>query len=619
MYVQQKSNKTNKSPVIAILVFLFGFVPTCLVAILAGWFYLSSLNTGKIMPGVAVSGIDLSGQTPEQAVGALSQQVAYPTNGKIILTYGEKSWLASPTQLGYFFDLQGSVNQAYQYGRKGSLPTRILDQIRARTQGENLSLMLMNDQKTAQDFMLQVAHEIDRPVQEASLRMDGTNVIIQPGQTGLSVDLTNTMLLVQNLLGTQQDGVVPVAVKETQPAMLDLSAQADTVKKIISEPLVLSMPSGDTSGLGPWAIGQEDLAKMLVFTPIAQDDKKNIAIQLNLDLLRSFLQNLTPVIDVNTANARFTFNDETGQLDLLEHAQVGRTMDIEKSVTDISQAVLAGQHQVTLQVTEVQPAVPDTAKGSDLGITQLIHKEISYFYGSNSSRVNNIRTASSRFHGLLVAPGEVLSMSDVIGDVSLDTGFSEALIILGNQTIKGVGGGVCQVSTTLFRAAFFTGYPILERYPHAYRVGYYEQTVTGDSDPNLAGLDATVFVPSVDMKFKNDSPYWLLMETYVYENTLVWKFYSTADGRSVEWTTTGPHNIVKAPDPKYVENKKLDKGQIKQVDWSADGAEISVDRTVLKDGQVYFQDSFQTHYIPWQAVYEYGPGTKIPKKYRTDG
>ena len=208
-------------------------------------------------------------------------------------------------------------------------------------------------------------------------------------------------------------------------------------------------------------------------------------------------------------------------------------------------------------------------------------------------------------------------MSDVIGDISLDSGFSEALIIFGNETIKGVGGGVCQVSTTLFRAAFFTGFPILERYAHAYRVGYYEQTASGAIDPTLAGLDATVFIPVVDMKFKNDTPYWLLMETYTYDTKLIWKFYSTADGRSVEWETTGPENIVKAPKAKYVENKDRAEGEIKQIDWSAEGADISVQRTVHKDGQVYFSDSFYTHYVPWQAVYEYGPGTKLPKKVKT--
>jgi vancomycin resistance protein YoaR len=199
-------------------------------------------------------------------------------------------------------------------------------------------------------------------------------------------------------------------------------------------------------------------------------------------------------------------------------------------------------------------------------------------------------------------------MANALGDISLDNGYAEALIILGNQTIAGVGGGVCQVSTTLFRTAFFAGFPINERHPHAYRVSYYEQKPGSGIDPSLAGMDATVFVPLVDFKFTNNTSSWLLMETYINGYSLTWKFYSTSDGRKVTWDTSGPTNIVKAPDPLYKENSALAKGQIKQTDYSADGADISVVRTVTLNGNAT-QDNFNTHYEPWRAVYEYGPGT----------
>jgi vancomycin resistance protein YoaR len=229
--------------------------------------------------------------------------------------------------------------------------------------------------------------------------------------------------------------------------------------------------------------------------------------------------------------------------------------------------------------------------------------------------MQNIKIAAANFHGLLVPPGTTFSMASVMGDVSLDTGYSEAWIIFGGRTIKGVGGGVCQVSTTLFRAAFLAGFPIVERYPHAYRVGYYEQTATG-YDPGMAGLDATVFVPMVDFKFVNDTPYWLLMETYfnASRRSLTWKFYSTSDRRTVEWESSGPQNVVDPPDPVYEENPELAMGEIKQVDWAAEGADVTVNRVVYRDGQVLFSDTITTHYLPWGDVYQYGPGTKLPKK-----
>jgi vancomycin resistance protein YoaR len=207
-------------------------------------------------------------------------------------------------------------------------------------------------------------------------------------------------------------------------------------------------------------------------------------------------------------------------------------------------------------------------------------------------------------------------MGSVLGDVSLENGFAEALIIYGGRTIKGVGGGVCQVSTTLFRTVFFAGFPIVERYSHAYRVSYYEMNASGSVDPTLAGMDATVYFPLVDFKFQNDTPYWLLMETYVDvgARTITWKLYSTSDDRSVTWDTTGPANVVPAPSPLFEENPELKEDQIKQVDYAAQGADVTVTRTVWRGGQVYFTDEIQTHYQPWQAVCQYGPGTEDPAK-----
>ena len=159
-------------------------------------------------------------------------------------------------------------------------------------------------------------------------------------------------------------------------------------------------------------------------------------------------------------------------------------------------------------------------------------------------------------------------------------------------------------------------YPIVERYQHAYRVSYYEMIASGAVDPNLAGLDATVYFPLVDFKFKNDSPYWILMETYVNEigRSLTWKFYSTKDGRTVDIANTGPTNIVPAPSPLYEENPELKKNQMKQVDYAANGADVTVMRTVWKDGVIYFQEQITTHYQPWQAICQYGPDSKDPEK-----
>jgi vancomycin resistance protein YoaR len=154
--------------------------------------------------------------------------------------------------------------------------------------------------------------------------------------------------------------------------------------------------------------------------------------------------------------------------------------------------------------------VTDDATAEELGITELIREEISYFHGSGPPRVQNIAACLSQFSRLvLIAPGETFSMVQALDDISLDNGYAEAPIIFGGRTIQGIGGGVCQVSTTLFRAAYFAGFPIDERHPHSYRVGYYEQRPNGNRDVALAGLDASVYVPIVDLKFTNDTEHWI--------------------------------------------------------------------------------------------------------------
>ncbi|MGE5221021.1 MAG: VanW family protein, partial [Omnitrophica WOR_2 bacterium] len=429
---------------------------------------------------------------------------------------------------------------------------------------------------------------------------------------GRTTDIQGALADLEAQARSYSDGLITLKVKETPPVIFDVSQQAELAKKILSAPLVLSVPNAEKKDPGPWTFDQKSLAQMLAIERVQGANGASYQVGLKAETLRSFLEGIAPKLKRDPQNARFTFNDETKQLEVLDHATIGRNLDVDATINDINQKIVTGEHNIPLRIATTQPQLADDANAAKLGIKEEVSEVISYFYGSAATRIKNIQTASSRFHGVMVPPGAVFSMADVLGDVSLDTGYEEALIILGDRTIKGVGGGVCQVSTTLFRTAFFGGYKIDERHPHAYRVGYYEQTASGGYDSDLAGLDATVFVPEVDFKFTNDRPYWLLMETYVDPgaHTLTWKFYSTNDGRKVDWNTTGPQNLVDPPPPSYELNPDLAKGEIKQVDYEAQGADITVTRSVTKDGQDLYNDTISTHYLPWRAVFQYGPGTK---------
>ena len=569
---------------------------------------------GRIFPGVSVAGVDLSGLSPSDAAVKLNQTLTFPINGKVAFRYGDKLWVASPVELGMVFDPSSSAQAAYRLGRNANPLQALTSQLDARQRGADIAPVIVFDQRVAYAYINDLASQINQPVVEASLRIDGTNVVAQPGQVGRSVDVDTTLAILGAHLQGFRDTEVPLVVREQPPLIMDVSSQANAARTILSAPLQIIVPNAQSGDPGPWIFTPDTLANMLTVQRVDGNGQSDIRVGLEPGALAQALTPIASQVDRQAQNARFYFDDPTAQLVLLQSATVGRTTDVPASIAAINDALLRGEHTIPLVVKEVQPAVTDSATAASLGIHQLISDQKTYLYGSTADRLQNVRIAAARFHGLLVAPGETFSMGSAMGDVSLDNGFAEAWIIYNGRTIKGVGGGVCQVSTTLFRAAFFAGFPILERIPHAYRVSYYERTAGGGRDPNLAGMDATVYFPLVDFKFVNDTPYWLLMETYYTDTSLEWKFYSTSDGRSVQWSTTGPTNIVSAPAPLFEPNPDLNAGQIKQVDWSADGSDVTVTRTVLKDGAPYFTDTFQTHYQPWQAVCQFGPGTQDVEK-----
>ena len=414
-------------------------------------------------------------------------------------------------------------------------------------------------------------------------------------------------------MGSLQSGNIPLIVNETYPDILDVSAQGELARQILSQPLTLQIPDAAEDDPGPWIIPPENLVEMMVIERVTTENGEEYRIALDSEQLRTYLENKEGRINQEAVNARMYFDDDTHELVLIEKEQIGMKLDVPLSIVDIQAQLAEGKHEIDLVVEKTVPQVTAEHTAEDLGITELVNSESTFFYYSDAGRINNIATAAAKFHGIFIAPGETFSMAAQLGDITLDEGYSEAWIIFGDRTIKGVGGGVCQVSTTLFRTAFFAGLPVVERYPHSYRVKYYEQTATpGTYNTKMAGLDATVYVPTVDFKFTNDTDDWLLMETYVYTSyrQLVWKFYGTKDGRTVDWTTTGLVNKVDPPDPIYEENPALDAGEIRQVDWAVEGASVTVTRAVYRDGIRLWEDIFRTKYQPWKAVCEYGPGTE---------
>jgi vancomycin resistance protein YoaR len=328
------------------------------------------------------------------------------------------------------------------------------------------------------------------------------------------------------------------------------------------------------------------------------DDRARLEVVLDQDKLGAYVKGLARQIERAPENARFDFNETTGSLVPIAHSREGRTLDITETMRLINTRVATTDREIILPILAVRPDVADE-DAPNLGIVELVSEGITYFKGSSAARIHNIQVAASRFHGLVIPPGQVFSFNEHLGEVSAATGYEEAVIILGDRTRWESGGGVCQVSTTAFRAAFWGGYQIIERTAHSFRVGWYEPPV---------GLDATVYAPTVDFKFRNDTPYYLLIETETNLQTqaLIFRFYSTKTGRTVEMEGPIEENVVPHGPPVYQDDPTLPKGTTKQVEWARDGVDVTLYRIIKQGDQVLSRERFFSRYQPWQDVYLVG-------------
>jgi vancomycin resistance protein YoaR len=320
----------------------------------------------------------------------------------------------------------------------------------------------------------------------------------------------------------------------------------------------------------------------------------------------NLLQPISKKIDIQPVNAVFKF--ENNRVTTFIPSENGRTIDtnalnqkILTLIPNIANNVQTAPNPTTTIVIPVKILAPEitTEKVNNMGIKELIGMGNSYFYHSIPGRIHNVALATSRVSGALVAPGETFSFDKTLGDVTAFTGYQQAYVIQNGKTVLGDGGGVCQVSTTFFRALLDAGLPIVERHAHAYRVGYYEE------NGYPPGIDATVFVPYVDLKFLNDTGHYILVQSKIDLDNLYLEFdlYGTKDGRTVTLTSPSVTNQVPPPPDVYQDDPTLPKGEIKQTDFAAWGADVSFTRTVTKNGKVIISDKFVSNYQPWQAIY----------------
>ncbi len=321
------------------------------------------------------------------------------------------------------------------------------------------------------------------------------------------------------------------------------------------------------------------------------------------NVINDFVTNSEYRFNKQPKNALFTFQD--GRVTAFKPDEKGLAINSFQFKTDLTRKVnqlndKLENKKITLTDKIIDPEIT-LAEANNQGIEELIGEGKSDYTHSIPSRVHNLILATSKFNGIIIPKGADFSFNQYIGDISASTGYQPAYVISNGRTVLGDGGGVCQVSTTIFRAALNTGLPITERNAHAYRVSYYEN----DSKP---GLDATIYTPTVDFKFKNDTNAAILVQTEIDKenNILVFKLYGKKDNRKVELSPVTVWDVVPAPAPVFQDDPTLPRGQRKQVDFATGGAKAKFSYKVFKNNALTMEKEFTSVYRPWAAVFLVG-------------
>lgn len=350
----------------------------------------------------------------------------------------------------------------------------------------------------------------------------------------------------------------------------------------------------------------------------AWQNQINLPFEVNFDEkpLDQKIDTVAPKIEKVAVDAVYQFvpnsgPDRRGRVTAFRPSENGLSIDREKIKETILAAAKksADYRQPTtatyiLPTQVIYPSV-NSSTADSLGIKTLLGRGESYFYDSIPGRVYNISLGASKINGSLVAPGETFSFDQAIGTVSAVFGFAKAYSIKEGKTVLDDGGGVCQVSTTLYRAVLNAGLPVIARTAHSYRVGYYEQ------GGFLPGLDATVYPPDPDFRFKNDTNGWILIQTTFDEanKKLTFDLFGTSDNRVVN--ITGPVIVSTAPPPApiYEDDPTKPVGVVTQVDTAHYGAKVYFKRLVTRSGQTLINETVWSDYVPWPARYLRGTKT----------
>ena len=539
-----------------------------------------------IFPKVSVAGIGVGGMDKITALKLVSKYFSINPNS-VILRINEKE-INKLDEIKVERDFNWAVEQAYSVGRNGNILAQISEQLKTIYSPRNIVVPISYEEEDLEGYVDQLATDFNQKPVWPKLVVEKDKIMAVSGKDGLEIDkLQLTSKIVEGWsLPDKQIIDVPRAVISAKENRELVDRAIASINKWGEKRLILKQENFEIS------LSQDEMVALYGLTRET----------VNRDQFGNLLARIQQRVETEPKDAVFRF--EEGKVLEFKPEVIGRVIDVPAFNEKLGEVLVTADGEV-LEIPVIF-SYPKIKAGdiNNLGIKELIGEGKSLFSHSIPGRVFNVNLAASRINSAVVAPGEEFSFNSAVGDISKASGYQSAYIISGGKTVLGDGGGVCQVSTTVFRAALNAGLTITERKAHAYRVGYYEQ----DSKP---GIDATVYNPTADLKFLNDTENHILIQTKVDTKNMNMsvQIYGTKDGRVASISVPKISSQTPPPATLYVDDPTLPLGQMKQIDWSAWGAKVSFNYKVTKGDETLFEKTFYSNYQPWRAVYL--KGTRI--------
>jgi vancomycin resistance protein YoaR len=554
----------------------------------------------KMFPGVRIGGLKLDGMTRQQAEAFIQKRIDESLNPGFVFRLEDKK-ITLPRSTVPFedpdlsrelvtYDPAPAVDEAFKTGRSSDAVWNAINRVRLYLQPKEIALQTIVNRDLAESVLQQEISESLPLVRDAELHIQiststetGFTADIKPEQIGKSADVVSALDAFEAQAKRLAFQPINIRIMRVLPQLT-----TDDMRSVLpGVPAWLAKaPFTLTNELKRQTVTSSTIAGWIT----ASSTPSGAVLALDPVRIEKSMATFTADYLKEPRDGKLTLDDQ-GRLKEFIAPIEGVRVNGSQTATDILAAWGKGSSTAPIAFSRISPKI----EGSDaerLGIRELLGVGRSYFDGSPANRRRNIALGSKKMNGILLAPGEIFSQLGVLGEIDGPHGWLQELVIKGNETVPEYGGGLCQVGSTSFRMALAAGMPIVERRNHSYRVRYYEP----------AGTDATIYSPSPDFRFRNDTDHHMLLTSEIKGDMLAFYAWGTTDGRAAHQTTPRIYNYVAAPPLKLIPTTELPVGKRKCTESAHAGATASFDYTVTYASGEVKKETFTSYYRPWGAV-----------------